>query len=125
MGDRFYGVVIRCRHLNAMRVFLGETVGLGAPVVDSNIWLEYQLPGCDMILAVEQDDTAQGDRDSAVGNVAWCLRVDDVSAFEKRMTESGFGPEGETQIPGQGRSLIFRDPEGNCFFVRDSDGSPA
>lgn len=121
MGNRFYGVVIRARHLDAMRVFLGEAVGLGAPVVDSNIWLEYQLPGSDMVLAVEQDDTVRADRKNAVGNVAWCLSVDDLKGFEKRMSDAGFGPEGEVQIPGQGRSLIFRDPEGNCFFVRESN----
>ena len=125
MAKRFYGVVIRARRLDVLRFFLADTVGLGAPVVDSNIWLEYQLPDSDMILAVEQDDTAWSDRKNPVGNVGWCLQVADLEAFERKMTENGFGPEGEVGIPGQGRSLLFRDPEGNCFFVRESGGETA
>jgi hypothetical protein len=115
---RLYGAVIRTRNLDALRRFLSEVVGLGPPVVDSNFWLEYELSEGSMVLAIEHDQTAIPPRDEdECTNVCWCMCVDNLEDFEKRMSERGFGPEGARDTPTGGRALVFRDPEGNRFMA--------
>jgi hypothetical protein len=118
MGKRFYGAVVKTRHLDAMRRFLTETVGLGEPAVNSNFWLEYDNVSDGMVLAVEKDETASlPGEEGAQRNVGWCLSVDDLGEFEQRMTDRGFGPEAETETPSGKKMLIFRDPDGNRFMA--------
>jgi len=117
MAARLYGAVIRTRNLDAMRRFLSETVGLGNPVVNSNFWLEYEMADGGMVLVVERDETATSSTGACSCNLAWCLSVEDLDAFEKRMTDQGYGPEGATDAPSGARALLFRDPEGNPFMA--------
>jgi len=113
MSNRFYGAVVKTRHLDAMRRFLTETVGLGEPAVNSSFWLEYEVVVDGMVLVVEKDETAASPSPESRRNVGWCLSVDDIVKFEQRMTDNGFGPEAETEAPSGQKMLVFRDPDGN------------
>lgn len=126
MNKRLYGAVIRTRKLDGMRKFLSETIGLGQPVVDSSFWLEYELAPSTMVLAVAKDETApEAGAAEAKGCISWCLSVDDLDAFETRMTELGFGPHGGDETPSGMKVLIFRDPDGNDFMAIQSQPSEA
>ncbi|NQZ59453.1 MAG: VOC family protein [Lentisphaeraceae bacterium] len=43
MNDRSYGIIISVADLDRARAFYRDVLGLGAPVVDSNHWIEFQM----------------------------------------------------------------------------------
>lgn len=47
------------------------------------------------------------------GHVAFAAREAELGAWRERLRETGTGIEAETEWPGGGRSLYFRDPAGN------------
>ncbi len=118
---RLYGIVIRVANLSLCRRFYLHVVGLGPPVVDSNFWVEFQLPHSDTVMALAKDSALEtlgkAAQSTAPSRIALGLFTEDLEAFERRMEEHGVPAAGCLRLPPGDRALVFRDPENNTFMV--------
>lgn len=107
-------VFIYVGNMSVMRKFYEETLKLSAPVVESDMWMEYELPGAH--LALHQGDPRMMDSQNVSQNrVRFSLEVDDIETFSKELKDQGivftFGPKKDF-----GSYLAeFKDPEGNLI----------
>ena len=53
-------------------------------------------------------------------HIAFAIDKDDLSAWERRLGEGGIPIEGRTDWPRGGRSVYFRDPDGNLLELATS-----
>lgn len=78
-----------------MRRFYEETLGLNAPIVESDMWVEYGLPGSHLALH-QGDERILSEQTPMRNTVKVSLEVDDVKAFCAMLQEKGieiaFGP---------------------------------
>lgn len=111
--------VLSVSDLAAERAFYRDVVGLGEPVMNSNVWVEFKLDGaCSFCL----EQAAPGKAPlPAQGRTGFLFFVDSVDEFAKRYLASP--PPGAAEgIPCEHtgfRSVQFSDPEGNLFRVTD------
>ena len=111
----FYGAVVRVRDLVKLRAFYRDVVKLGAPVVDSNFWVEFRLPGGGL-LALEHCPSAEAGA-AARGNVSWLLLATSFDEQVRLLKEAGVPlSRPPLEVPGR-RSATFADPENNPFTV--------
>ena len=111
--------VLTVSDLGAERAFYRDVVGLGDPVLNSNVWVEFDL-GDGSSFCLEK--TAPGKTAPPQnGRSSFLFTVDSVDEFDKRYRERGF--EGESVgIPCEHLGMHARqypDPEGNLFRVTD------
>ncbi len=111
---RINAVFIYVGDMAIMRKFYEETLGLGRPVVETDIWVEYELQGSN--LALHQGDAKVLAQNEAEKNsVRFSMETDDINAFCGQLKEKGvifsFGPRKDFG------SLLaeFKDPEGNLL----------
>jgi predicted enzyme related to lactoylglutathione lyase len=95
------------------RRFYEEIVGLPAPAVADEDWVQYALPGGADFALHRTTPSALAGGDPARNTVGFSIVVDDLDAFARRAEEQGVallrGPE-----KGPGFDLVeFCDPEGN------------
>jgi len=112
--------VLAVSDLGAERAFYRDVVGLGDPVLNSNVWVEFDLGnGCSFCL----EKPAPGKTPAQPnGRTSFLFLVDSVAEFDKRYREYGFGGE-SADIPCEHLGMHARqypDPEGNLFRVTDS-----
>jgi catechol 2,3-dioxygenase-like lactoylglutathione lyase family enzyme len=119
---RFYGAVIRVKDIERCRAFYIEALGLGRPAVDSNFWIEFELPPVGPVLALEQ--TAAAANQPSGGRTAWCLHVDDLGKFSKRLQQHGVVPQESHILPTGAEALVFADPEGNLLMAVGAQDKP-
>jgi predicted enzyme related to lactoylglutathione lyase len=107
-------IFIYVGNMSVMRKFYEETLKLGAPVVESDLWIEYELPGTH--LALHQGDPRVVESQNLSHNrVRFSLEVDDIDTICKELKENGieftFGPKKDF-----GSFLAeFKDPESNLI----------
>ena len=111
----FYGAVVRVRDLVKLRAFYRDVVKLGAPVVDSNFWVEFRLPGGG-VLALEHCPSAEPGG-SGRGNVSWLLLAASFDELVKQLKDAAVPlARPPLEVPGR-RCATYADPEGNPFTV--------
>lgn len=125
-GNLTYGCLVRVGDINRVRAFYRDTLELGDPIVDSNFWLEFKLPGAG-ILAIEQSNSALTNENRQ--DVSVLLQVDDIDTVVKKMKSKAVLPMlPAREIPGR-TTVTVRDPEGNLItfysHVSDSAKTPA
>ena len=101
------------------RAFYRDVVGLGEPVMNSNVWVEFNLDGgCSFCL--EQAAANKAPR-PAQGRADFLFFVDSIEDFEKRYLASPFpgATEGSPCEQMGFRAIQHPDPEGNLFRVTD------
>lgn len=112
-------LVLQVADIAAERAFYRDVVGLGEPVMNSNVWVEFMLDGgCSFCL--EQAASSKAPR-PAQGRAGFLFFVDSVEEFEKRYLASPFRGASEG-IPCEQtgfRAVQYPDPEGNLFRVTD------
>ena len=113
--NELLGVVIKVENLDVARAFYRNVLDLGAPVMDSNFWIEFKL-GNSASLVLEQ--ARPGEKlVSTKGRVAWICETHDLDEVVDRLQEMGHDPvNGETDKIGF-KVLQYRDPEGNPFYI--------
>ena len=112
--------VLSVADLAAERAFYRDVVGLGEPVMNSNVWVEFKLDGgtsfCLEQAAPNKPPLPPHSR------TEFLFFVDSLEEFEKRYRAYGFEgntaegvPCGQTGI----HAVQYPDPEGNLFRVTD------
>jgi catechol-2,3-dioxygenase len=123
MSTRFYGAVVKVRDMDRCRAFYANVIGLGEPVIDSNFWVEFEVVPGAMVLALEQSNSVPEDpAERGGGQVAWCLEVEDLTAFRQQLAGQGCPPQSKTALPAGPETLTFLDPEGNAFMAVEKKG---
>ncbi len=121
MDNALFGVVIKVRNLEQCRAFYRDVLDLGAPVMDSNFWVEFKI--CDQTSLYLEKAEWEDEIPQSQGRISWVYKVDDIDDFISRMKAYGFDAV-VTNEDKVGFALYrFKDPEGNPFFVssRQSD----
>ena len=103
------------------RAFYRDVVGLGEPVMNSNVWVEFRIDGCSFCLEQAAPNKAPLPPHS---RIEFLFFVDSLDEFETRyraLDFPGASAEGEGIPCGQMgiRALQYADPEGNLFRVTD------
>ena len=112
-----YGVVVPVRDLAGMRSFYRDVVQLGAPIMDSNFWVEFKLPGGG-ILALERRESAKVPEQGQ--GIAWLMVVPKLATLVEHLEKNEVKPlRPEQEIPGV-NCRSFVDPEGNPFTLYES-----
>ncbi|MBR2426193.1 MAG: hypothetical protein IKB16_05560 [Lentisphaeria bacterium] len=115
--NTFSGIVIRVKDMDLCRSFYQNVVGLGAPVMDSSFWCEFNING-NSSLYLEKADIDET-LHAATGRIAWMLQVPDLPAFTSQMEKSGYSVA-HTSADRVGFIVYaYRDPEGNLFYVTE------
>lgn len=77
--------------------------------------------GFAMLLLFDPDATSRPGSDAPAhgctgpGHAAFSIRDDEAEAWRARLQRAGVSIEYEVTWPAGGRSLYFRDPDGNCL----------
>lgn len=109
-----YGALLQVRDLPRVKSFYRDVIRLGAPVVDSNFWVEFQLPG-NGVLALSQSNAARPQADK--NDVSWMLRVEDLAEMVSMLNNINIQPiRPAMTVPGK-ECATFSDPEGNLFTL--------
>ena len=111
--------VLSVADIAAERAFYRDVVGLGEPVMDSNVWVEFKLDGgCSFCLEQAAPNKAPLPPHS---RTEFLFFVDSMDDFESRYRAQGFKNAAEGSPCGQMglRAVQYPDPEGNLFRVTD------
>ena len=113
--------VLSVADLAAERAFYRDVVGLGEPVMNSNVWVEFKLGECSFCLEQAASSKAPLPPHS---RIEFLFFVDSLDEFETRYRAQEFpgaSAEGEGIPCGQMgiRAVQYADPEGNLFRVTD------
>ena len=113
-------LVLSVADLAAERAFYRDVVGLGEPVMNSNVWVEFKLDG-GASFCLEQADPSKAPVPPH-SRTEFLFFVDSLDEFEARYraldipgADGGGVPCGQTGI----RAVQYSDPEGNLFRVTD------
>src|SRR5690606_24909615 len=85
---RINAVFIYVKDMEKMRHFYEHTLGLGKPVLETDMWVEYKLDGSDLALH-------QGDPNVVVhlsgrdNTVKFSMEVDDIEIFYQELVGKG------------------------------------
>jgi len=111
--------VLSVSDIAAERAFYRDVVALGEPVMDSNVWVEFQLDGgASFCLEQAAPNKAPLPPHS---RMEFLFFVDSLDEFEKRY-RSFDAPDLADGAPCEQtgiRAVQYPDPEGNLFRVTD------
>jgi predicted enzyme related to lactoylglutathione lyase len=109
-----YGCLIRVRDLAKVKTFYQDVLELGPPLVDSNFWVEFRLPGNGVLVLEQCSAVRPGESKQDVS----CLIG--VSGFEQRLkaltTHQVRLHRPPRPLPGR-QTATVTDPEGNLVTL--------
>jgi len=111
--------VLSVADIAAERAFYRDVVGLGEPVMNSNVWVEFKLDGgCSFCL---EQAAATKAPVPPHGRTEFLFFIDSLDDFEARYRALGLRDAAEgTHCDQMGvRAVQYPDPEGNLFRVTD------
>ncbi len=109
-----YGCLVRVSDINRVRTFYRDILELGDPIVDSNFWLEFALPGNGVLIVEQSNGVTPGDNRQDVSCV---IGIDHFELRLKTMEARAVKPiRPSREIPGRKTATIC-DPEGNLITL--------
>ena len=116
-------LVLQVADIAAERAFYRDVVGLGEPVMNSNVWVEFKLDGGSSF-CLEQVAPNKPHLPPH-GRTEFLFVVDSLDEFEKRYRSHGPADPPEGLPCGQLgiHAVQYPDPEGNLFRVTDKQHS--
>lgn len=109
-----FAFYLKVRDLDLCRRFYSDLLGLGAPVVNSNFWVEFEVsPGVRLIL----DRTGADCLDHAGSAGCFTIFADDAEELIRRLEKAGYAAHASPcERPGY-RFMRCLDPEENPFLI--------
>jgi predicted enzyme related to lactoylglutathione lyase len=115
MDKNIFGVIIKVENLEISRAFYRDILELGNPVMDSNFWVEFRLPGnFSLFLEKKEDDEKIPE---SQGRLSWVYRVKNVKEILERLKKYGYEAIAEKEMRLGCKIHLFCDPEGNPFHI--------
>lgn len=111
---------VYCRNLKAAEEFYGEVLGLPLYSKSAGRHLFFRC-GQGMLLIFNPDSTLTSEGRlpahgcSGPGHIALAIAPEELTGWKERLRQFHVEIEAEISWPGGGRSLYFRDPEGNSL----------
>jgi catechol 2,3-dioxygenase-like lactoylglutathione lyase family enzyme len=93
--------------MNRAVAFYKETLGLPMKFQDGENWAQFDAGGVHFSLSSPDEGGA------AHGGAVVIFEVDDIAIFAERLTQAGAELVEQRDMGGHGKSLSFRDPDGN------------
>ena len=115
MQDNPHGVIVKVENLELCRSFYRDVLDLGAPVIDSNFWVEFAL-NKNVSLILEKIETGEH-LSIRKGRVSWIYYVDNIEKKIKHLKKHGVKPRAEIEERIGYQVVCFNDPEGNPFYL--------
>jgi len=116
MDNSDFGVILRVENIDICRSFYRDILNLGCPVLDSNFWVEFKLPG-GFSLALERKEKEEK-LPECMGRISWLCKVDDVNTAIERLGQFGYEYLNVEEHKMGFKLYMFCDPEGNPFYLR-------
>ena len=114
--NSLYGVIVKVENLNVCRSFYRDILNLGAPVMDSNFWVEFKINSSSSLI-IEQAITGEK-LPAGRGRIAWLCSVENLEETLTRLEKNGHEPITEEDEERIGVKIYkFCDPEGNPFSI--------
>ncbi len=122
MKPRIY-LVLQVADIAAERAFYRDVVGLGEPVMNSNVWVEFKLDG-GTSFCLEQAAPNKAPLPPH-SRTEFLFFIDSLDEFKKRYQAQSFADVSEGAPCGQMgfHAVQYPDPEGNLFRVTDRQHS--
>jgi len=118
MENSFFAVAIKVENIDICRSFYRDILDLGNPTIDSNFWVEFNLPGgFTLILEKKENDEKLPE---CLGRISWIYKVNDINAVVEKLHQYGYDPINEEQNKLGFKVYVFCDPEGNAFHLRSA-----
>jgi len=111
--NSLYGVIVKVENLNACRSFYRDILNLGAPVMDSNFWVEFKISESASLI-LEQALTGEK-LPAGRSRISWLCTVDNMKENLERLKKNGYEPLEDERIGI--KVFKFCDPEGNPFSI--------
>lgn len=109
-----YIALIKVSDLPRIRAFYKKALNLGDPIVDSNFWVEFEIPQSGTLIL--EHTKAQAD-DGVKRGVSWLMHTDDLNGRIKELEKHGVRAlRPPFRVPGK-ECATFSDPEGNLFTL--------
>ena len=96
------------RDMDRAVAFYRETLGLGLKFQDGARWAQFDAGGVNFSLSAPEESGTDG------GGAVIVFEVDDLDAMQARLAEQGVTVLDTRDMGAHGRSLTFRDPDGNA-----------
>jgi catechol-2,3-dioxygenase len=113
-GSLVYGCLVKARDLAKVKAFYQEVLELGAPLVDSNFWVEFRLPGNGVLVLEQSSAIRPGDNKQ---DVSCLIGVSELAPRLKALEARNVRPQRPSQsLPGRQTATIV-DPEGNLVTL--------
>jgi catechol 2,3-dioxygenase-like lactoylglutathione lyase family enzyme len=113
-------LVLSVADIATERAFYRDVVGLGEPVMNSNVWVEFKLDGGTSFCLEQAAPTKAPVPPHS--RTEFLFFVDSLDEFEKRYRSFGFQSAQEEGVPCEQtgfHAVQYPDPEGNLFRVTD------
>ena len=116
MESHKYSLVLRVRDLQKCRTFYRDTLDLGAPVLDSSFWVEFQMcDGGKLCLEAIDPKTVLARQESSP---VWMMEAEE---YQVEQLAAYRLPAQKTPTILGYTVTAFRDPEGNVFYLSVSN----
>ncbi len=113
---RINAVFIYAADIKTMKSFYQETLELGAPKVDTDLWVEFELEGANLALH-QGDPRAIEKQDASKNSVKFCLETQDIQAAYEKLSSMGVHFTFEPRKDFGSLLAEMKDPEGNLIRV--------
>ncbi len=118
MKQHLQGIVVKVSNLEISRAFYRDILQLGTPVMDSNFWVEFNLP-CGTSLYLEKLDEMAASA-AVKSRISWVYKVENPDALIERLSEYGYDSTTTREIRVGYKLVKFYDPEGNSFYIANT-----
>jgi len=113
--NSLYGVIVKVENLNVCRSFYRDILNLGAPIMDSNFWVEFKINGSSSLI-LEQAVTGEK-LPAGRGRISWLCTVEKMEETLNRLEKNGYELLAEEEERLGVKIYKLCDPEGNPLSI--------
>ncbi len=111
---RVNAVFIYVVDMPLMRQFYEKTLGLGTPIVETDMWVEYEMEGANLALH-QGDEKVLSKANPTYNTVKFSLETDDIAQFCSELMAKGVMFTFEPRKDFGSMLAEFKDPESNLI----------
>jgi len=113
---RINAVFLYVADMAVMRNFYENTLKLGKPVVETDLWVEYELEGSNLALH-QGDPRVLAQHDATTNTIRFSLETDDLESLHRELAEQGVAFSFAPRTDFGSYLAELMDPEGNLIRV--------
>lgn len=111
---RIHATFIYVSDMSVVKPFYQETLGLGKPIVETDLWVEFGLQGSHLALH-QSDPRIRNELEPSKNTIKFCLEVDDIKSFCQDLKAKKVDIVFEPRKDFGSLLAEIKDPEGNLI----------